>query len=103
MVQRGYPANLAQPRLAAATHLSYDPRLVGDTTAGVRVHDDGMFAFGIDHTVLNVIKDRVWIREVGLPLTTNAARPGRQTVSRISWTSSKFNFPVGTRVGRARR
>ena len=35
--------------------------------AGVRMHYKGMFAFGIDHTVVNVTKDRVWIREAALP------------------------------------
>ena len=70
----GYLANLIQPRLAMATHLSYDRELIGEMIAGVRTHYEGMFAFGIDHTVVNVTKDRVWIREAALPETTNTAR-----------------------------
>jgi ribonuclease Z len=71
----GYLANLVQPRLAMATHVSFDRELIGEMTAGVRMHYKGMFAFGIDHTVVNVTKDRVWIREAALPETSNIARP----------------------------
>ena len=71
----GYLANLVQPRLAMATHVSYDRELVGEMLAGVRLHYKGLFAFGIDHTVVNVTKDRVWIREAALPDTTNLQRP----------------------------
>jgi ribonuclease Z len=70
----GYLANLIQPRLAMATHISFDRELIGEMMAGVRMHYSGMFAFGIDHTVVNVTKDRVWIREAALPETTNTAR-----------------------------
>ena len=61
-----------------ATHVSFDRELIGEMMAGVRMHYKGMFAFGIDHTVVNVTKDRVWIREAALPETTNIARPSRQ-------------------------
>ncbi len=71
----GYLSNLVQPRLAMATHVSYDRELVGEMIAGVRMHYKGMFAFGIDHTVVNVTKDRLWLREAALPETTNTARP----------------------------
>ncbi len=71
----GYLANLVQPRLAMATHVSYDRELIGEMVAGVRMHYKGLFAFGIDHTVVNVTKDRVWMREAALPETTNTARP----------------------------
>jgi len=57
------------------THLSFDRELIGEMMAGVRMHYKGMFAFGIDHTVVNVTKDRVWIREAALPDTANIARP----------------------------
>ncbi|MBI4675630.1 MAG: MBL fold metallo-hydrolase [Chloroflexi bacterium] len=70
----GYLANLIQPRLAMACHISFDRELVGEMMAGVRMHYAGMFAFGIDHTVVNVTRDRVWIREAALPETTNTAR-----------------------------
>jgi ribonuclease Z len=70
----GYLANLVQPRLAMATHVSFDRELIGEMMAGVRTHYKGMFAFGVDHTVVNVTKDRVWIREAAVPETTNVAR-----------------------------
>jgi ribonuclease Z len=71
----GYLSNLVQPRLAMVTHVSFDRELIGEMMAGVRTHYKGLFAFGIDHTVVNVTKDRVWIREAALPETTNTARP----------------------------
>ena len=74
----GYLANLVKPRLAMATHLSFNRELVGEMMAGVRMHYKGLFAFGIDHTVVNVTKDRVWLREAALPETTNIARPDLQ-------------------------
>ncbi len=74
----GYLANLVQPRLAMATHVSFDRELIGEMTAGVRMHYKGMFAFGIDHTVVNVTRDRVWIREAALPETSNVARPSME-------------------------
>jgi ribonuclease Z len=74
----GYLANMVQPRLAMATHLSFDRELIGEMMAGVRMHYKGLFAFGIDHTVVNVTKDRVWLREAALPETTNIVRPDLQ-------------------------
>jgi ribonuclease Z len=74
----GYLANLVQPRLALASHVSFDRELIGEMMAGVRLHYQGMFAFGIDHTVVNVTKDRLWIREAALPDTANIARPTPQ-------------------------
>ena len=38
----------------------------------------GMFAIGIDHTVVNVTKDAIWIREAALPDTANTTRPNPQ-------------------------
>ena len=70
----GYLANLIQPRLAMATHVSYDRELINEMMSGVRLHYKGMFAFGIDHTVVNITKDRIWIREAAFPETTNTAR-----------------------------
>jgi ribonuclease Z len=71
----GYLAKRIAPRLAMATHVSYDRELIGEMTAGVRMHYKGLFAYGIDHTVVNVTKDRIWMREAALPTTTNTARP----------------------------
>jgi ribonuclease Z len=74
----GYLAELVRPRLAMATHLSFDHELVGEMIAGVRRHYKGLFAFGVDHVVVNVTKDLIWIREAALPDTTNVARPDMQ-------------------------
>jgi len=74
----GYLSNLIQPRLAMACHLSFDRELIGEMMAGVRMHYKGMFAFGIDHTVVNVTKDRIWLREAALPETTNTRLPDMQ-------------------------
>jgi ribonuclease Z len=41
-------AHLVQPRLAMASHVSFDKELIGEMVAGVRTHYPGMFAFGID-------------------------------------------------------
>lgn len=71
----GYLAKLIQPRLAMASHVSFDKELIAEMTAGVRMHYKGMFAFGIDRTVVNVTKDRLWIREASWPETANTARP----------------------------
>lgn len=74
----GYLANLVRPRLAMATHVSYDRELLGEMMAGVRMHYAGMVAFGIDHTVVNVTKDRLWIREGVIPDNSNILRPDPQ-------------------------
>jgi ribonuclease Z len=84
----GYLANLIQPRLAMATHLSFDRELIGEMMAGVRLHYKGMFAFGIDHTVVNVTKDHLWIREAALPETSNIARPGMEWMLRNQFDGS---------------
>jgi ribonuclease Z len=76
----GYLANLIQPRLAMACHISFDRELIGEMMAGVRAHYNGLFAFGIDHTVVNVTRDRVWIREAAFPETTNTARPSMEWI-----------------------
>jgi ribonuclease Z len=76
----GYLSNLVQPRLAMATHVSFDREMIGEMMAGVRMHYKGMFAFGIDHTVVNITKDRVWLREAALPETTNTRMPDMQTL-----------------------
>jgi hypothetical protein len=71
----GYLASLVQPRLARATDVSYDRELMGEMMAGVRMHAKGLFALGIDHTVVIVTRDRVWRREAALREITNIARP----------------------------
>ncbi len=71
----GYLANEIKPRLAMATHVSFDRELLGEMLAGIRTHYDGFFAFGVDNTVVNVTKDRIWIREAAIPESANTARP----------------------------
>jgi ribonuclease Z len=77
----GYLMNLVQPRLGMVTHVSFDRELIGEMLSGVRMHYNGLFAFGIDHTVVNVTKDRVWIREVAFPETTNVQRASDEWLS----------------------
>jgi ribonuclease Z len=74
----GYLAEQIKPRLAMATHLSFDRELVGEMIAGIREHYTGLFAFGIDNVVVNVTKDAIWIRDAALPETANIARPDTQ-------------------------
>ena len=42
----GYMFKEVQPRLAMATHLSYDEEMVPEMVAGIRTHWDGLFQFG---------------------------------------------------------
>ena len=58
-----------------ATHFSFDRELLGEAVAEVRTHWSGMFAFGIDLTVVNVTKDAIWIREAAIPDSANTTRP----------------------------
>ena len=74
----GYLANQVSPRLAMATHFSFDLELLGEAVAEVRTHYKGMFTFGIDHTVVNVTKDAIWIREAAVPDIANTTRPNPQ-------------------------
>ena len=74
----GYLANQVKPRLAMATHFSYDHELIGEAVAEVRNFWKGMFTFGIDNTVVNVTKDAVWIREAAVPDTANTTKPSPQ-------------------------
>ncbi len=74
----GYLAQQVTPRLAMTTHFSYDQELIGEAMAEVRTHYKGMFAVGIDHTVVNVTRDAIWIREAALPNTANNPRPNPQ-------------------------
>jgi ribonuclease Z len=66
----GYLANLVQPRLAMATHLSFDRELLNEMSAGVRLHYKGFFAYGVDNVVVSVTRDAIWIREAAI--TDNA-------------------------------
>jgi ribonuclease Z len=74
----GYLAERIAPRLAMATHLSFDRELIGEMLAGIREHYRGLFAFGVDNVVVNVTKDAIWIRDAALAETANIARPDTQ-------------------------
>jgi len=65
-----------------ATHLSFDRELIGEMVAGVRTHYKGLFAFGTDGTVVNVTKDRLWVREAALPESSDTARPNAEWMIR---------------------
>jgi ribonuclease Z len=70
----GYLANQVQPRIAMATHFSFDLELLGEAVAELRTHWKGMFAFGVDNTVVNVTKDAIWVREAAIPQSANTSR-----------------------------
>ena len=76
----GYMARQINPRLAMATHFSFDRELIGEAVAEVRSHWKGQFAFGLDLTVVNVTKDALWIREAAVPNTANTTRPDPQWI-----------------------
>lgn len=78
----GYLAAQVRPRLAMATHLSFDRELIGEMLAGIREHYKGLFAFGVDNVVVNVTKDAIWIRDAALAETANIARPDSQWLIR---------------------
>ncbi|MGH7155595.1 MAG: hypothetical protein ACREF3_16830, partial [Acetobacteraceae bacterium] len=86
-----------QPRLAMATHLSYDEEMVPEMVAGVRTHWDGLFQFGApDGVVVNVTKKAIWTRKAALPDSTNFARPSRSEAMElfdISLTHTTIDFP----------
>lgn len=71
----GYLASQIQPRIAMATHFSMDMELLAEAVAEVRTHYRGMFAFGVDNTVVNITKDALWIRESAIPKSANTTKP----------------------------
>ena len=72
----GYMFQQVQPRLAMATHLSYDEEMVPEMVAGIRTHYDGLFQFGApDGVIVNVTKKAIWTRKAALAHSTNFARP----------------------------
>ncbi|MGH9579318.1 MAG: guanitoxin biosynthesis MBL fold metallo-hydrolase GntH, partial [Terriglobales bacterium] len=74
----GYLTNQVNPRLALATHFSFDHELLGEAVAEVRNFWKGMVTFGIDNTVVNVTKEAIWIREAAVPDTANTTKPNPQ-------------------------
>ena len=93
----GYMFKQVQPRLAMATHLSYDEEQVPEMVAGVRTHWDGLFQFGApDGVVVNVTKKAIWTRKAALPESTNFARPSKQEAMELfglSLTKTTVDFP----------
>ena len=93
----GYMFKQVQPRLAMATHLSYDDELVPEMVAGVRTHWDGLFQFGApDGVVVNVTKKAIWTRKAALPESTNFARPSFQEAKELfglGLTNTTVSFP----------
>lgn len=71
----GYMIKQVNPRIGLVTHFSNDETLVNELIAGVRGHWDGLFALGIDVTVVNVTKDAIWVREAVLAESASPARP----------------------------
>ena len=60
----GYLYNQVKPRMAMATHVSYDEYVIPELVAEVRTHWNGPFAFGApDMVVVNMTKDRIWVRD----------------------------------------
>jgi ribonuclease Z len=93
----GYMFKQVQPRLAMATHLSYDEELVPEMVAGVRTHWDGLFQFGApDGVIVNVTKTAIWTRKAALPESTNFACPSAKEAIELfdlSLTKTTVDFP----------
>lgn len=72
----GYLASKVQPRLFRTTHMNFDPLLNEETVVEVRYHWDGPYHFGApDGIVVNVTKDKIWVREGILPDYPNSRAP----------------------------
>ncbi|WP_205727992.1 guanitoxin biosynthesis MBL fold metallo-hydrolase GntH [Flammeovirga pectinis] len=72
--------NDAQPRLAMATHTTDDLYANNEMVAEVREHWDGPFHFGFDGVVVNVSKEKIWVRDGILPDYPNATPPQQGTM-----------------------
>jgi ribonuclease Z len=72
----GYLANQIQPRMFLTTHMPFDPYLNAETLAEVREFWKGPYHFGApDGIVVNVTKDKVWVREGIIPQYPNSRAP----------------------------
>lgn len=71
----GYMMNQINPRIGMVTHFANDEPLVNEMIAGVRAHYRGLFALGVDVTVVNVTKDAIWVREAVLAESAAPRRP----------------------------
>ena len=92
-----YMFEQVQPRLAMATHLSYDEEFVPEMVAGIRTHWNGLFQFGApDGVIVNVTKKAIWTRKAALPESTNFARPSTREAIELfglSPTKTTVDFP----------
>lgn len=72
----GYLANQIKPRMFMTTHMPFDPYVNEETVAEVREHWKGPYHFGApDGIVVNMTKDKVWVREGILPDFPNSRAP----------------------------
>ena len=72
----GYLYNQVKPRLAMGTHVSYDEYVIPELIAEVRTHWKGPFQLGApDMVVVNMTKDKIWVRDGVVPDYPNAAPP----------------------------
>jgi ribonuclease Z len=72
----GYLFNKVKPRLAMTTHMPFDPYINEETVAEVREHWKGPFHFGApDMIVVNVTKDKIWVRDGVIPDYPNLTPP----------------------------
>src|SRR5262249_41755851 len=72
----GYFSNQVKRRLAMGTHVSFDPYAIPEIIAEVREHWKGPFHLGAtDMIVVNLTKDRIWVREGIVPQYPNMAPP----------------------------
>ena len=59
-----------------ATHVSYDEYVIPELVAEIRTHWNGPFAFGApDMVVVNMTKDRIWVRDGVVSKYPNMAPP----------------------------
>ena len=72
----GHLYNQVKPRMAMATHMSYDEYVIPELVAEIRTHWNGPFAFGApDMVVVNMTKDRLWVRDGVVSKYPNMAPP----------------------------
>jgi hypothetical protein len=72
----GYLMNEVKPRLGMVTHMAFDAYQNEETVAEIRHHWKGPFNFGApDGVVVNVTKDKIWVREGIIPDFPNMRAP----------------------------
>ena len=72
----GYLYNQVKPRLAMGTHVLYDEYSQAEIYAEVREQYKGPFRLGApDMVVVNVTKDKIWVRQGVVPLYPSIAPP----------------------------